>query len=209
MAKAAREISRRVGGRSARVQGAVLRSVFELIAEGGIENFSVAEVASRAGVHETSIYRRWPARDLLIDDACRHYAQGAIPIPDTGSLRGDLIALMRDARDMLTSRLGQVIVALTLLQTQHARVSRHDYWRQRFQRLRLIFDRAVARGEFPREADPVAVLQTLIAPLYFRLLVSVERIEEWPVAEQVDRVLAGYAVPASKVRKHSRKKRKG
>jgi AcrR family transcriptional regulator len=187
-----------VGGRSARVHESVLKSVFELIAEGRIESFSVAEVAARAGVHETSIYRRWPSRDLLIDDACRHYIQDSIPIPDTGSLRGDLIALIRHARNMLTSRLGQVIVALTLLQNEPARAARHDHWKRRFERLRVIFDRAVARGEFPRDADPVAVLQTLIAPLYFRLLVTVEKLEDWPVTEEVDRLLHGYAKPVGK-----------
>lgn len=193
MAKAARDIRRRVGGRSARVHDAVLTSVFELIADEGTENFSVAEVARRAGVHETSIYRRWPSHDLLIIDACRRHMEDAIPLPDTGSLRGDLIKFLRHARAMLGSRQGHVILALTRLQNQEARSSRRDYWIERLAQLRPMFDRAVARGEFPRGADPLVALQTLIAPLYFRLLVSGENLGDWPVTEQVDRLLAGYA----------------
>ena len=67
--------------------------------------------------------------------------------------------------------------------------------------LRPIFDRAVERGEFPREADPIAALQTLIAPLYFRLLVSIEKLEHWPVADEVDRLLEGHAKPRPSKRK--------
>ena len=201
MAKAAGEIRRRVGGRSARVHDSVLKSVFELIAEAGIENFSVAGVAARAGVHETSIYRRWPSRDGLILAACRHFMEDAVPVPDTGALRSDLVALMLHARAMLTSRRGQVIVILTQLQNPNARAVRHEYWQRRFAMLRPIFDRAVERGEFPREADPIAALQTLIAPLYFRLLVSIEKLERWPVADEVDRLLEGHAKPRPGKRK--------
>jgi AcrR family transcriptional regulator len=198
MGKAAQEIRRRVGGRSARVHDSVLKSVFDLIAEQGIENFSIAAIAARADVHETSIYRRWPSRDLLINEACRHHMEDALPIPDTGSLRGDLIAFQRQARDMLASRQGKVILTLTQLQNQRSRANRHAYWQQRFRRLRLMFDRAVARGEFPRDADPVVALQTLIAPVYFRLLVTAEKLEDWSITDAVDRLLAGYSKPAAK-----------
>jgi len=198
MVKKAREIRRRIGGRSARVHDAVLKSVFELIADEGMESFSIAAVAARAGVHETSIYRRWPSHDLLINEACRLHMEDALPIPDTGSLRGDLIAFQRNARDMLTSRQGKVILTLTQLQNQRSRTNRHAYWQQRLQRLRVMFDRAVARGEFPRDADPIVALQTLIAPVYFRLLVTVEKLEDWSIPEAVDRLLAGYGMPVAK-----------
>jgi Tetracyclin repressor-like, C-terminal domain len=94
-----------------------------------------------------------------------------------------------------------VIVILTQLQNPNARAVRHEYWQRRFAMLRPIFDRAVERGEFPREADPIAALQTLIAPLYFRLLVSIEKLERWPVADEVDRLLKAYAKPRPGKRK--------
>jgi hypothetical protein len=55
-----------------------------------------------------------------------------------------------------------------------------------------MFDRAISRGEFPEDANPVVFVQTLIAPLYFRLLVTAESLDDWPVAELVDRSLSGY-----------------
>ena len=104
MAEGLQRIRRRVGGRSARVQESVLKSVFELLGEKGPSDFSIADVAARAGVHETSIYRRWPSRETLIIEACRNFAEDVMPIPDTGALRTDLIAFQRNAKSMFGSR---------------------------------------------------------------------------------------------------------
>jgi len=56
---------RRPGGRSARVRRAVLDATLELVNAHGLDGVTVAEVAERAGVHETSIYRRWRTREEL------------------------------------------------------------------------------------------------------------------------------------------------
>jgi AcrR family transcriptional regulator len=198
MTKKVREIRRRVGGRSARVQDSVLKSVFELLREKGPSDLSIADVAERAGVHETSIYRRWPSRHALILDACRHFIDDALPIPDTGALRSDLIAFQRSAKAMLGSRQGQVIIALNSMQEAGSRARRHDYWKTRLEQLRVMLDRAVERGEFPAGADRIAFLEALIAPIYFRLLVTNESLDTWSDADHVDRLLTGLAKPAVK-----------
>jgi AcrR family transcriptional regulator len=193
-----REIKRRVGGRSARVHDSVLKSVFELLGEKGPSDLSIAEVAARAGVHETSIYRRWPSRETLILDACRHFIEDVMPVPDTGALRTDLVAFQRSAKSMLGSRQGQVIIALSRIQDAGSRARRQEYWKRRLERLRVILDRAVERGEFPGDADPIAFLEALIAPLYFRLLVTNECLDTWSDADHIDRLLKAYAKPAAK-----------
>jgi AcrR family transcriptional regulator len=198
MVKKTREIRRRVGGRSARVHDAVLKSVFELLREKGPSELSIAEVAERAGVHETSIYRRWPSRHELILDAARHFVGDALPIPDTGALRSDLVAFQRSAKAMLASRQGQVIIMLSSMQDAGARARRHSYWKKRFEGLRVMFDRALERGEFPADADPIAFLEALIAPIYFRLLVTSESLDTWSDVDHIDRLLAGLAKPAGK-----------
>jgi AcrR family transcriptional regulator len=198
MTKKVREIRRRVGGRSARVQDSVLKSVFELLREKGPSDLSIADVAERAGVHETSIYRRWPSRHALILDACRHFIDDALPIPDTGALRSDLIAFQRSAKAMLGSRQGQVIIALNSMQEAGSRARRHDYWKTRLEQLRVMLDRAVERGEFPAGADRIAFLEALIAPIYFRLLVTNESLDTWSDADHIDRLLTGLAKPAVK-----------
>src|SRR5262249_1063329 len=86
---------KRLGGRSARVRSSVLQAAFTVLMKKGIDAFSIAEVAEKAGVHETSIYRRWGTKHALARDACLHRAEVSLAIPDTGSLRSDLVALLK------------------------------------------------------------------------------------------------------------------
>src|SRR5262249_38106172 len=87
---------------------------------------------------------------------------------------------------------GQVIHALNRLADDKAQRVKREFWQERFKRLQPMFDRAIARGEFPKDVDPAPLLETLIAPLHFRLLVSVETLDDWPVVEMVERVLKGF-----------------
>jgi AcrR family transcriptional regulator len=185
----------RPGGRSARVRSAVLQSAFDLLTEKGIDAFTIAEVAMRAEVHETSIYRRWGTPTTLALEACLHFADAALAIPDTGSLRSDLGVLMQRLIALMSSPAGQAFLALGTSRHPDAVAARRSYFRQRFDLARVIFDRAVSRAEFPRHADPIVFLETLIAPLYLRLLVTGEPLEDWPGAEMVDCLLTAYAAP--------------
>jgi AcrR family transcriptional regulator len=185
----------RLGGRSARVRSSVLRSAFMVLTEKGTEAFTVAEVAARAGVHETSIYRRWGTRTALALEACLHFAEAALPIPDTGSLRLDLTALLQRLAVVLGSPQGQALLALSASQHPDAVAARRSLFQQRFDLARVIFDRAVSRGEFPRRADPMVLLEALIAPLYLRVLVTGEPLEDWPRKEMINRLLTAYAKP--------------
>jgi len=200
MARRARQKLKRPGGRSARVRDAVLRSTFALIAETGVDGVTIADVAERSGVHETSIYRGWKTPKALVLDACMRFAGDAVPTADTGSLRSDLVAMMRGALALHASPQGQVILALNRLGDEKAQRAKRDFWQERFRRWQPMFDRAVARGELPKGVDPVPLLETLIAPLHFRLLVSAESLNDWPIVEMVDRVLRGYQTPRRKTK---------
>src|SRR3954463_758778 len=87
---------RRTGGRSAVVLQSVAQAVMAELAEAGIENFSVPKVAARAGVSSSSIYRRWPNKADLIVFAGSHHSEVVLPMPNLGSLRADLLRLVRD-----------------------------------------------------------------------------------------------------------------
>lgn len=184
---------RRPGGRSARVRAAVLRATFQLLIERGAEGFTIPDVAADAGVHETSIYRRWGSKADLIVDTCLHFAGDAIEIPDTGALRSDLIVLFERVSAFLTSPPGQAFLAMTASKLPPAVNARRDYFRRRFALARVVFDRAAARGEFSSRIDAYVLLEGLVAPLYFRLLVTHEPLETWPVQEMVDSFLRGHA----------------
>jgi AcrR family transcriptional regulator len=165
--------------------------------EKGVDTFTIAEVAANAGVHETSIYRRWGTKHALIRDACLHYADVAVPLPDTGSLRSDLIAWIDRLVATLNSPEGRTVLVLSLSQHPHVVTARRSYWRRRLEMLRALFAKAVARGEFPRSADPIEVIEMLIAPLYLRVLLTGESLDDWPRHEMIDRMLATYGARAT------------
>ncbi|MEU6054956.1 TetR/AcrR family transcriptional regulator [Streptomyces xanthochromogenes] len=92
---------RRTGGRSARVREAVLKATAELIAEQGHERIPIAEIAERSGVHQTSIYRRWRTTNAIVLDLSQERLASSWAIPDTGSLRGDLLAYAHGAAESM------------------------------------------------------------------------------------------------------------
>lgn len=183
----------RPGGRSARVRSLVLEAGFAVFVEKGFEAFTIAEVADRAGVHETSIYRRWKTRGALAMDCCLHYAQATIPTPDTGSLRSDLAKLLDSVVAVYSSPQGKALLRMLTLQHAHT-FAWHEFMQRRFDLARAIFDRAILRGEFPGESDGMIVLEALLAPLVMRVLLN-RPLSDWPRNEMLDRLLNAYAMP--------------
>ena len=161
-----------MGGRSARVRAAVLDATLAVVAEEG-DAFSIPQVAARAGVHETSIYRRWGSREVLIADAVTSRVGAEIPVPDTGSLRADLVALLENSIRFLGSPLGTQLVRATATAPQIGRTEiRHAYWPGRFARIEALFARAIARGEIAATTDIALAAEILFALPYFRILIT-------------------------------------
>lgn len=182
---------KRTGGRSARVREAVLTATLEQVTEHGIEGLTIGDVAARAGVAETTIYRRWGTRMALIADAVTELAAAGNPVPDTGSLRGDL-GLLAEQVSQLISRPGIArLVGTTVALSADPEVdaARRRFWRDRFERGSQVIVRAIERGELPAAVVPRSVLETLSAPLYFRLLVGDEPIDEAFIARCVEDTL--------------------
>jgi AcrR family transcriptional regulator len=164
------EVRRRPGGRSARIRQSVIDATMAVLRDRGWDRFSVAEVASRAGVHETSIYRRWGTRERLATDALLATGEQDLPVPDTGSLRGDLAGFAAGICQYMSTPLG---LALT-----RALAS-------------TIVDRAIARGEIPDGADGALAIEMLIAPLHFRTLVSHQPLDDELPSRLADLVITG------------------
>src|SRR6266542_6402050 len=91
----------RPGGRAARVRVAQLQATIELLWAGGFEALEVPEIARRAGVHASTIYRRWGSKSRLVGEAVLERGGPLSPTPDTGTLRGDLIRLVLDGAELL------------------------------------------------------------------------------------------------------------
>lgn len=187
------EVRRRTGGRSARVRQAVLDATLEELADVGFDQLSIGAVATRAGVHESSIYRRWKTRERLIFDAMLEHSAENLPVPDTGSLRTDLIAFNRSLMKVVDSPLGTVLgraMAGTGDSPELAE-SRARFWQVRLDGAGAMLDRAVERGELKTTPDPWLVLEILTAPIHFRKLLTREPFAEDYPEQVVDLVLNG------------------
>ena len=190
----ARVGQRRPGGRSARNRAAVLDSAIELLAEGSYEQLSMENIAARAGVHKTTVYRRWPTKADLVADAIRARSQAAVPLPDTGSLHGDLRAFARAIANNIGSDTGghmtRTLVAASV--TSHEVQARTpQFWAERLALAAEIIERAKHRGELPDHVDANLIIETLIGPLYVRLLLTGEPIDTRLADRVADIVAAG------------------
>ncbi|MGW6728039.1 TetR/AcrR family transcriptional regulator [Nocardia sp. NPDC055029] len=188
------EPRRRTGGRSARVREAVLAAALDQVAEHGIEGLAIGDIAARAGVAETTIYRRWGTRTALLADAVTELAAVGNPTPDTGRLRSDLRQLA-DQISHLISRPGIARLlgtAIALSVDPDVATARHRFWDDRFERTAPVIDKAVERGELPAGTDPREVIETLSAPLYFRLMVTDLPLDDTFVTRCIDQTIALY-----------------
>jgi AcrR family transcriptional regulator len=196
-----RAIRQRVGGRSARVREAVFGATLALLAEGGLEALTVAGVAARAGVHETSIYRRWKTKEALVVAAIYEHTAEAIPLPDTGSVRTDLIVLLRSALRFLRSPLGSAVVrtSVALPASDETSSLRRAFWARRFPEALAILARGVERGEIAPGVDHQLMLELFIGLFHLRVFVIDDPNDDGLPERVVDLVLTGASRPASEL----------
>jgi AcrR family transcriptional regulator len=178
-----------------------LRVTAELLGEGGFAGLTVEAVADRAGVNKTTIYRRWPTIESLVADALATRSRATIPVPDTGALRSDLLQLLEEVEAAISSPLGKAIVRQSLVRRNGEESVvieqlRRDFWATRFRLTGEVVRRAIRRGELPEGTDARFVLETLVAPLYFRVFVSGEPIGPDLKDQLVDLVVRGLGAAA-------------
>lgn len=176
----------RPGGRTARTAAAVFAAAINELSERGYDDISIETIAARAGVHKTTLYRRWHSKDELITQVLASSAQSLIPVPDTGRAETDFRDLARSVQDVLSSPRAAAITRALLAGSAASPEIRHlmqRYWASRLAAISVIIDRAIARGELPAGTDPQAAMRAVAAPLYYQLLVTLEPITR-PDADQ-------------------------
>ncbi|GAA2894066.1 TetR/AcrR family transcriptional regulator [Streptosporangium fragile] len=177
----------RPGGRTARVREAVREATLAELAEKGFEGLTVEGVARRSGVHKTTVYRRWGSVEGLAADALDLAGGEPWPVPDTGTVEGDLRELTRLVlTGFADPGTGPVSTAFISAATRNQVVAKalHAFFAARHRQSAPIVTRAVARGELPEGTDAADVIRTAVAPLYYRLFVSGEPVDE-AVADRV------------------------
>jgi AcrR family transcriptional regulator len=178
-----RENARRTSGGGRRLDpardAAILEAALEGLADLGYDRLSMDEIAARAHAGKGALYRRWPSKAALIVDAitARRKAQGPSTLPDTGSLAGDIEAIIAavpefdDADRRQMAIITGVATAASRDPELMAAFSEQVLERPR-RLLREVLDRAVARGEIPPDRDLELVPDILIGLNLLRVVLG-------------------------------------
>ena len=171
----------------------ILDTALDLIAEVGYERMSMDSLAARARASKATLYRRWPGKAQLVTEAIRHRAcyVSAGP-PDTGSLRGDLLASLRDQRDVLTGQDGPLLVGLIKAaqgDVELASLLREQFSADKAAVAEALLARAIARREVPSSTKPGLIPEIVPALLLMRLLVTDQPTDDAYLTHVVDDIL--------------------
>ncbi|MFJ1644318.1 TetR/AcrR family transcriptional regulator [Streptomyces sp. NPDC088258] len=185
----------RPGGRTARVRAAVLRAAEDALAEHGFARLDLGDIARRAGVGRTTVYRRWGTVTALVADVLADMAEQSERRAETGSLLEDLRANARLVQRTLTdprqAALFKAVIAAAASDDRTAEAM-HRFYRLRIAEWSPCVEQAIERGELPVGTDPAEVVRAVSAPLYYRLLASGDPLD----AETADRAAAAAVAAA-------------
>lgn len=159
----------------------ILDSTLRLLAEHGYERLTIEGVAERAGVNKTTIYRWWPSKAALLGAALIDAPLLRFPVPDTGSFRGDLAALVRSLAGLLTDPRSAALAAAALgAAVQNAELAAlvRSFFADRLAGELPLFARAVERGELSAGADPMLLMDALAGAVWVRVLLRQLPVEE-------------------------------
>jgi AcrR family transcriptional regulator len=189
------ETPRRGRPRSERARHAILNAAADLLLLRGLDAVSMDAVAESAGVSKATIYRWWPSKQMLALDALLDWATAAAPPRDTGSLRGDVLALVRPwVREIRRRPFGRVIAAFVneaQSDPEFADAYRTRFVEPRREAMRAVLARAAERGEVPVELDVEVALDLIYGAVYHRLLHGHAALTEHFAREVVDLALNG------------------
>jgi AcrR family transcriptional regulator len=182
--------------RDERADRAIVTATLELMAEDGVRDLRMDDVAARARVGKATIYRRYRSKDELVTAAVAALVS-EIEVPDTGSTRVDLLGLMRGAVDVYkgsaeAAAMPSLVDAMSR-DAELARAVREGFLAGRRDALRAVLERGVERGDLRAGLDFELALDVLGGPLFYRLLVTGGPIDRDLAEGVVELILRGFA----------------
>jgi len=196
--------------REERADRAILRAVIELIAAQGVRDLRMDDVADRARVGKATIYRRYRSKHELVTAAVSALVS-EIAVPDSGSTRADLVALMHSAVEVYSGSVEAGVMPSLVdamsRDVELARRVREGFLAGRRAALRAVLERGVARGDLRADLDLELALDVLGGPLFYRLLITGGAIDRKLADGVVELILRGFA-PARPSRRKSPKPKK-
>jgi AcrR family transcriptional regulator len=179
-----------------RTRATVLGAAIDLLAERGYSGFSVEQVVERSGVAKTTLYRHWRTRNDLLAAAVAELDGGG-PLPDTGSVRQDLVDLLarrvQAARTRQWNRCMPALVEAAAYNPELAEIIASLTW-QMLEQIETLLQRGIERGELRHDLDLQLAASALIGPMVFRRLLLHEAPTIQRVSAVIDLLLQGIAV---------------
>jgi AcrR family transcriptional regulator len=175
------------------LESAILEAAWEVLSESGYQGFTYEAVAARAGTSRPVLYRRWPQRDDLLQATLKAYwSARPIEVPDTGSLREDVLTLLRRANDAR----GRLLAMISVQLMEYFRSTGTSFSQMREMLiapgsptgLERIVARAVERGELadvPRSSRAVNVAFDLFR---HELFMTMREVPDAALEDMVDEV---------------------
>lgn len=156
------------------LNAAIYAATLAELTEAGYSGLTMERVAERARASKASLYRRWPSKAELVINAVYHVLSGPESIPDTGSLRGDLLAMFRDVAAQLAGPAGQGLRGLlsdALRDPRRIAEIRSHTRGHSMSMVREVVRRAALRGEVDADRITERQLETGTSVIRFHFLI--------------------------------------
>ncbi len=183
------EVRRKRGRpRDPEADGRILAAASALILLRGFDSMTVDEVASNAGVGKATVYRRWARKEDLAVAAMEQLYRDEMPTPDTGSIRGDLLEMYAAVLAFVNTPTGIDFVRTTIkesMRDDRVAALHREASEQAEEKSRVVFDRALERGEI-RDDVPVSAVIHLVGSLVAMRAITGQPM---PAVDEADRLV--------------------
>lgn len=180
--------------RSEETKKAILTASYELLLENGFNAVTVEGIAERAGVSKATIYKWWSNKAVVVLDGFFAATESLLQVPDTGSTSEDLFIQVNSLATFITSSKGNVIKEL-IAEGQFDKNIAEEYRIRYFNPRRLIsrniIERGILRGELKKDLDVELCIDLIFAPLFYRLLITGEKVDSAFVKSLISYALMG------------------
>lgn len=167
--------------RDPKTQQAILSASYDLLLEAGFGAVTVEKIAERAGVSKATIYKWWPNKAAVVMDGFLSAASARLPVPDTGDVFEDIRIHAMNVTRFLTSSEGKIITALVgegQFDAGLAEAYRTRYFQPRRQEAKGILEKGIRRGQLQKTLDVGLGVDLLYGPIFYRLLVTGEPLDD-------------------------------
>jgi AcrR family transcriptional regulator len=179
--------------RSEDSEEAILAATIQLLSQKKLRDISIEEIARKANVGKTTIYKWWPSKAYVALDAFSRKISRMVPMTDTGSVRGDILEQCRSLIAFYKSPSGRILgqfVAESESDKEFASLFRERFLRPRREAVGIIFDRGIQRGEIDQNVNRDLVLDMIYGPTIFRLFVGHSPLDD-KLADEMVSILFG------------------